>query len=488
MSDQIIATQESYNNELLNKQGVEGTAVGEKWENGKPTGEQAILVFVQKKHSQKSITSPNTLTAFSAKDLIPSQIEGIPTDVIEVGNITKQNGYKTKTRPIRPGFSCGHGLSTAGTIGGIFLDLNNKPVILSNNHVIANENKAAAGDAIYQPGPADQPKNRSNIIANLHKFVKLNNHNNIQDSAIAYLDQSIVLSDLINDVYPDINQRLQGFGQAQVGQMVQKCGRTTGYTTGRVLGLNASFSIQYDFGMARFNKCIVLSAMSQGGDSGSIIQDMQGNAVGLLFAGSDRVTIANPIDIVQQHYGLKLFENSSGGIDFCGLKWKQFKSEQAKIHINNNQLTITALKNNFCCLERPISQFSVISCDVNTGTDMGTAWAPGLSVHWPNGFIKLNLRYGLTFGGYSHLDTNFDAGSVKPNTTYTLRIRNTPHTYVGEIKDGQIWVQMIEMPKNLFPHPPTMVRIGKTNHKSQLKQHRALGKLGTSTISQFQIK
>ena len=487
MSDKIINTQENHNDELLDKQGVEGTAVGEKWENGKPTGQQAILVFVQKKHSHRSIVDPNTLTAFSAQDLVPSQIDGIPTDVIEVGLITKQNSYKTKVRPLQPGFSCGHGLSTAGTIGGIFLDKNGKPVILSNNHVIANENNAAVGDIIYQPGPADMPKNRSNIIGNLHKFVKIKSHNNLQDSAIAYLDQSLILSDSIYDIYPGINQRLQGFSHAQVGQMVQKCGRTTGYTTGRVVGLNASFSIQYDFGMARFNKCLVLSAMSKGGDSGSIIQDMQGNAVGLLFAGSDRVTIANPIDIVQRHYGLQLYQNDSSGIDFCGFKWKLFKSEQAQSNINADQFSITALKNNYCCLEKPISQFNTVSCDVNTGTDEGAAWAPGLSVIWPNGFIKINLRYGMTFGGYSHLDTNFDAGLVKPNTTYTLRIKNTPNSYIGEIKDGQMWIQMIEMPKNLFPHAPTIVRIGKTDIKSRPKQHHMLGKLGSSTISKFRI-
>ena len=61
--------QEAHTNDLLKKQGVTGTAVGEKWVNGKPTGKEAILVFVQKKFSAKSIANPNVLTKFSAKDL-----------------------------------------------------------------------------------------------------------------------------------------------------------------------------------------------------------------------------------------------------------------------------------------------------------------------------------------------------------------------------------------------------------------------------------
>jgi hypothetical protein len=40
--------------------------------------------------------------------------------------------------------------------------------------------------------------------------------------------------------------------------------------------------------------------MSQGGDSGSLLVDGEGDkAVGLLFAGSDEVTIHNPIGFVK---------------------------------------------------------------------------------------------------------------------------------------------------------------------------------------------
>lgn len=488
MSSKIVNIQENNNQYLLNKQGVEGTAIGEKWKDGRPTGEKAILVFVQKKHSEKAINNPHILTAFSSKDLIPHLIEGVPTDVIEVGHITKQAELVNKIRPVQPGYSCGHGSVSAGTIGGIFLDKFNKPVILSNNHVLANENRAKVGDSIYQPGSADHPINKDNIIGKLTKYVRLKTHGNVQDSAIARINPLLLTSNQISDIYPEINQRLKGFGSVTIGQSVQKCGRTTGYTTGRVLGVNASFGIQYDFGTARFNQCIVLSAMSKGGDSGSIIQDMDGNAVALLFAGSNKVTIASPISLVQESYGLKLYtEAANNALSLDGAQWKVNKSSDASITLTAKQMAITAYKNNYCCLEAPIKDFNEISCQVNTGSDTGAAWGPGISVHWPNGFIKLNLRYGSSFGGYSHLDTNFDAGKVKSNTTYGLRIKTLDNTYVGEVCDNGEWVKVIQIPKTLLTNSPVLVRLGKTDIKASCHEHRILGPRGECTISDYYI-
>ena len=53
-------------------------------------------------------------------------------------------------------------------------------------------------------------------------------------------------------------------------------------------------------------------AFSDGGDSGSLILDDAGRAVGLLFAGGgvasgvQAVTYANPIDVVADAFGLTL--------------------------------------------------------------------------------------------------------------------------------------------------------------------------------------
>jgi hypothetical protein len=49
-----------------------------------------------------------------------------------------------------------------------------------------------------------------------------------------------------------------------------------------------------------------LSAMSQGGDSGSLVLDEKNKAIGLLFAGSPFITICSPIEMVLEQLKVEL--------------------------------------------------------------------------------------------------------------------------------------------------------------------------------------
>jgi len=129
--------------------------------------------------------------------LIPDEINGIQTDVIEVGNIQLQKGYRTKSRPIKPGYSISHKNVTAGTIGGLFYDGDGDVVALSNFHVLADDGKAQIGDIIYQPATADaqtslefngwdKPYDKHAYIGTLKKFNPLSSTGQYShDSAIA---------------------------------------------------------------------------------------------------------------------------------------------------------------------------------------------------------------------------------------------------------------------------------------------------------------
>ena len=79
---------------------------------------------------------------------------------------------------------------------------------------------------------------------------------------------------------------------------VQKTGRTTGHTRGLITQLDATLRIDYDGHTALFTGQLVAGPMSEPGDSGSAVLDMDGRVVGLLFAGSEAITIINPIDEV----------------------------------------------------------------------------------------------------------------------------------------------------------------------------------------------
>lgn len=480
------SVQESNTEDLLKRNNICGTAVGEKWVDGKPTGQEAVLVFVEKK-----FTKSNLLRKFSLEDEIPSEIDGIPTDVIEVGKIVKHS-FRNTIRPIQPGYSCGHINITAGTIGGFFIDKDGDPVILSNNHVLANENNSNIGDAIVQPGPMDK-RNNQEKIATLKRFYKMaKNGVNEHDSAIAKLEDKFVTGNLIDATYPTINKKLAGFNNAAINMQVQKCGRTTGYTTGKVLGVNATFTIEYGFGPAKFEKCIVTSAMSKGGDSGSVIMDMDMNAIGLLFAGSHKVTVASPIDIVRNYYGLEIWGSPVERIHINGTDWKMFSTD-GLIEEHEGVVKFTDNANHHCFIEKTlIGKTSSVSCVINTGTDMGATWGPGIVLQFPTGVLKVNLRYAGTFGGYFNTNCEISIGKVKPNTDYTVRIRKDGNAWNCEVKDGSDWFTAMSIPTSIFPMEPTAVRIGKTGLLGSTRDYSPpktpeAGEVGVCTARDFVI-
>lgn len=87
-----------------------------------------------------------------------------------------------------------------------------------------------------------------------------------------------------------------GFMPVRLDLAVRKSGRTTGVTDGTVIATAASLRVNYgNRGMARFRSQILTTPMAAGGDSGSLLVDGAGRAVGLLFAGSDLATVFNPI-------------------------------------------------------------------------------------------------------------------------------------------------------------------------------------------------
>jgi len=55
------------------------------------------------------------------------------------------------------------------------------------------------------------------------------------------------------------------------GLAVQKTGRTTEYTTGRIIAIDGRANIIYDQGDAYFEDCILTTVMDMGGDSGSVV-------------------------------------------------------------------------------------------------------------------------------------------------------------------------------------------------------------------------
>tara|TARA_R100001244_G_scaffold25113_4_gene25632 strand:+ start:86045 stop:87139 length:1095 start_codon:yes stop_codon:yes gene_type:complete len=300
---------EAHGDRLHKKKNVVAVATGKKWVDGKPTDEDALIVLVSEK-VPKSQLKPS--------DIIEDEIEGVKTDVVgRVGKISA-HPYTSKERPAAPGISCGHLWVTAGTIGGVFRDREGDLVILSNNHVLAAENRGSRGHMAIQPGRYDGGGTRDRIgllkyfrplinarqrtwdAANWHRIYGYN----VEDSAIAVIDNE----NLVEEAIKDIGSIVAFNDNPTMSMAVQKTGRTTGHTTGNIIGLNATVWVDYGIGTLKFQDQIITGVMSQGGDSGSLLMDMNRNAVGLLFAGSNSVTIHNPIKYPRATYGLEIVD------------------------------------------------------------------------------------------------------------------------------------------------------------------------------------
>lgn len=235
-------------------------------------------------------------------------------EVRYVGRIQKRATgtpwHLNRNRPLRIGGSIGHFKITAGTLGGFVRSRGkNDVLILSNNHVLANENRAAIGDAVLQPGKIDGGRTAADRVATLHKFLPLTKPKaNDLDCATAK-----VLEDA--DVEVD---RLTGLGRLagvsgrtlEPGLRVAKVGRTTGLTRGRISAFELDdLVINYGrvTGNLTFDDALEIESttsrtFSDGGDSGSLIVDPDRKAVAQLFAGSEQggrgglgVTYATPI-------------------------------------------------------------------------------------------------------------------------------------------------------------------------------------------------
>ncbi len=299
---------------------VLGLGVGVKWTNGQPTGEPALVVLVTQKLEKGSVAK---------SDLIPAKLADMQTDVLSIGDpfaggIAPQDveaeTLAKRVRPAKGGYSVGHKAITAGTIAtGAYdllpgatisppapgLGIPRRFYILSNNHVLANSNAAALGDAILQPGPFDGGTDPADRLARLSRFipitfsppVPLAFHRNLVDAAVA----EVQFHDLDRELY--WSGPVRGWRRKALvlpGMLVKKTGRTTNFTTGRITVVNATVDVNYGSGrVARFRDQIITTAMSAGGDSGSLITTLDNVAVGLLFAGSPVVTIANQIENVR---------------------------------------------------------------------------------------------------------------------------------------------------------------------------------------------
>ncbi|HKJ32101.1 MAG TPA: hypothetical protein VKA34_09750 [Balneolales bacterium] len=347
----IVPVQKKYTPELMKKNGVVGTAIGLD-NSGKP----AILVLTQTDIQAQAKAKGEPLP-------IPAKLDNVAVRVYVTGKITTLQPLKGNSNhgggnsghgpgggsgttvshtaiqspPIALGTSGGwefdnsNGYCCSGTLGSLVTDGTNQ-YILSNFHVFygdvasgGNNRVATGGDPVIQPGLVDvncdstQAQKVASLVSGGGSLYNTTTHtwtNANIDAGIALVRSGMVKSD---GSILEIGTISKNTVAASINQPVKKSGRTTGLTTSSVIGINATLSVSYDDECAgstvhtnNYTGQILVdnkgSKFLDSGDSGSLMVENTATnprAVGLLFAGSKKVAVANPINEVLNYYSQK---------------------------------------------------------------------------------------------------------------------------------------------------------------------------------------
>ncbi len=334
----VMEVQAKVTPDLMNQiPAILGTAVGLD-----DNDQVALVVFVDQDNPSKAevIRSfPPQIRGIGVKLEVTDKFRAMPKGSGGGGQTTSGSRVShtaKQTPPIQLGTSGGwsydlaNGYCCGGTLGSL-VQIGGVQYILSNYHVFeadivsgGNTRVATTGDPIIQPGLIDVGCNANNAqqVATLVKVSSLPN-SNVDCSIAKVLDGKVRTDGSILEI-GTISSRTVA---AALNQAVKKSGRTTGLSTSTISGLNATVSVVYDdecAGSQAFTKTftgqiIIANRASRflaGGDSGSLMVENLATtpptpprAVGLLFAGSTSLAVANPIGEVLSYLGATMVGN-----------------------------------------------------------------------------------------------------------------------------------------------------------------------------------
>jgi len=345
--------------DLLGRDGVRAVGLGVKRVNGRPTDEEAVVVFVERKLPESQLASEDIVP-----ETVPIEGQDVETDVLDAGGefwaqqegnqfspppgedsprpqqataVRGQSQQQSATtleqepengepasetepsqipvgpgmtrrdrwRPVAPaGVSVGHESITAGTLGTPpLVTQDHQKVFLTNAHVAAPHGNANVGDLIIQPGTYDGGRAPDDRIGELLEWSELSTEEaNTTDSALVLIDDDSVDADVLG------LSDLRGWDTASYDETVYKSGRTTGTTSSSLVARDVDIQVNYH-GLeepVRFTGVDVFDAFSAGGDSGGLIGVLRSDGfygTDLLFAGSSQYTIGIPMEAVQETHG-----------------------------------------------------------------------------------------------------------------------------------------------------------------------------------------
>lgn len=297
---------------------VAGVGVGYRRRGGKLTNEPVVTVMVRKKRRPALV---------SRRRMIPTHIDmdgtSYATDVVQAqamlmhaDETPPQNASRQRPLVFGTGVSnFSDARPDAGTIGAFVRDNNDGTTcILSANHVIADNNGAPTNDPIYQPAKLDweaREEARTTTIGRLKRWVTITGGATAVDAAIAQVNEGVEVAPRYESNHltpPSRNRKAigmvvagDGFGNVWLtrmsttltelratllpderganletevprpGTVLQKVGRTTNFTVGRVLETGVSVNVEVEgVGTVRYTDLIKVQWLGWNGDSGAM--------------------------------------------------------------------------------------------------------------------------------------------------------------------------------------------------------------------------
>lgn len=275
---------------------------------GKDTDQIAIKIFVKEKKKKGEIPD---------NQVIPENIDGVPTDVEVRGSGTAHSGDDVMKSGINVGCHIGDRYE-AGTLTAVVVDKNNQFMLLSARHVLSASRNWNKGDPIFHTADSQ------NIVASLYdaELYEVDSTRYPIDAAVATINdptkvkcEIVDLGSIAGTMHEDELHNKFVSGQPI---HVQKRGITTGITSGTIRSIDfGPFPIKYEtLGWVTFpaNSLIEIASdsggkFSEGGDSGSLIVDDSKMAVGSVIGGIDQqpnLSVANHIDTVCERFGVTI--------------------------------------------------------------------------------------------------------------------------------------------------------------------------------------
>lgn len=286
----------------------------------------SIVIYVTKKHTEKSLQSLQIIP-------VPKKIEGIPTDIIEIpGGFLPRIADDRKHRPFPGGIATiNEKANGTGTLGLIVKRTTTRLGLygLTNNHVGANQDlrglrppSAKIGEHWLQPGAHGGGRKPRDTIARLLKWNRLIT---ASPGEVNYYDVAIgrIIRAKRSEARPyevlEIG-KVRGMTDVELGDKVMKRGRTTRKRKGIVSTIGQNVQVPYQGFPCNFEQQISIvgdpqtTPFSLGGDSGSVVVST-GNSTepykvnSLLFAGGRSssgidITIASPIRRIARDFKL----------------------------------------------------------------------------------------------------------------------------------------------------------------------------------------